>query len=303
MEIVYNIVVPIITSLLGGLIAGLFTFLGVKITLSHESKIHETDLKIKQEEQRKKENEKTIERNKRIILTRPEMAITKNNKSIKYVEEICLLPYIKPELYNEEKIFFGYSEDIFKEDYWNKYEVILQNIGKRTIDSAFLHIPYKSGFNIYSKTELMSWQEAYIANYYSDEQLISTPICPNEKIKIITYFPKISPELEDKCLDFYCCDEDDNYWYQRNVNANFKRESEITAPETFRMHLRQDCNYWFIYDHFYYDKNVKKSFNKNISSLLEKRKQKIWAETNQQEKFIIDVKHGEIALKYKLPLE
>lgn len=303
MDIVYYVVVPIFTSLLGGLIAGLFTFLGVKMTLSHERKIHEADLKIKQAEEHKKEIEKNIERNKRIILTRPEMTITKNNKSIKYVEEICLLPYIKPELYDENKILFDYSEDIFKEDYWNKYEVILQNTGKRTIVSAFLHIPYKSGFNIYGKLELMSWQEAYFSNYYGDENLISTPICPNEKIKIIIYFPKIAPALEDKCLDFYCCDEDDNYWYQRNVNANLKCESEITAPETYRMHLQQDCNYWFIYDQLYYDKSVKKCFKKDISSLLEKRKQKLWAETEKQEKFINAVNRGEIELNYKLPLE
>lgn len=49
MDIVYNLVVPIITSLLGGLIAGLFTFLGVKMTISHEKRVHEADLKIKQE--------------------------------------------------------------------------------------------------------------------------------------------------------------------------------------------------------------------------------------------------------------
>lgn len=31
MDIVYNVVIPIITSVLGGLIGGLFTFLGGKI--------------------------------------------------------------------------------------------------------------------------------------------------------------------------------------------------------------------------------------------------------------------------------
>lgn len=69
------------------------------------------------------------------------------------------------------------------------------------------------------------------------------------------------------------------------------------------MHLQQDCNYWFIYDHFYYDKNVKKCFNRNISSLLKERKQKLWAKTDKQEKFVNAVKRGEIALNYKLPLE
>ena len=35
MDTVYYVVIPIVTSILGGLIAGLFTFLGVKTTLNH----------------------------------------------------------------------------------------------------------------------------------------------------------------------------------------------------------------------------------------------------------------------------
>lgn len=36
MEIWFNVVIPIITSILGGLIGGLFTFLGVKLTIKND---------------------------------------------------------------------------------------------------------------------------------------------------------------------------------------------------------------------------------------------------------------------------
>lgn len=303
MDIVYNLVVPIVTSLLGGLIAGLFTFLGVKMTISHEKKAHETDLKIKQEEQHKKEIEKTFERNKRIIRTRPEMTISKAGGSIKKVEEVCLLPYIKPKLFDEKEIYFDYPEDIYNEEYWDKYEFILQNTGKREITSAFLQVPYKSSFNIYSKLVLMNWRSAYNKNYYRDVYALPSYIQPNEKIKVIVYFPKTVPQLKEEGLDLYFYDEDNNYWYQSLVNIKGRNEVEIIAPDAYFMHFQEDCNFWFIYNHLYYSMDVKKCFDKDISSLLEKWKRENWARTEKQEEFVRAVKCGEIALKYKLPLE
>ena len=236
MDIVYYVVIPIITSLLGGLIGGLFTFLGVKMTLTHERNLHNEDKKLREEEQHKKEIAKTIERNKRIILTRPEMTLSKSNGSIKKVGEVCLLPYYEPELIDEKRIKFIYPDDIFKEEYWDKYEFILQNTGKREIISAFLQVPYKSGFNMYSKIVLMNWQNSYITNYYSDIYLLPSYIRPNEKIKIIVYFPKIMQEFREAGLDLYFYDEDNNYWFQRLVNIKGKNEVEIIAPDAYFMH-------------------------------------------------------------------
>ena len=303
MDIVYNIVIPIITSLIGGLIGGLFTFLGVKMTLSHERKQHDEDKKLREEEQHKKETAKTIERNKRIILTRPKMTISKSDSSIKKVEEVCLLPYIKPKLFDEKIILFNYPNDIFKEEYWDKYEFVLQNTGKREIVSAFLQVPYKSGFNLYNKIELMSWQNSYFSNYYSDVCSLPSYIHPNEKIKIIVYFPKTVQKFREAELDLYFYDEDNNYWYQRLVNIKGKNEVEIIAPDAYYMHYQEDCNVWFIYDHLYYAKDVEKCFNKDIRALLEERKRKNWARTEKQDEYVSNIKCGEIALKYNLPLE
>ena len=304
MDTVYYVVIPIVTSILGGLIAGLFTFLGVKTTLNHEKKIREEDLKIKQEEQRKQEIEKNISRNKKIIQTRPKLTSVQDENDIKVIEEFCILPYVNPKLINEQLILFRYPDKIFLKEYWDKYELILQNTGKREIINSFLHLPYESEVNIYRKTELVKWQYEAIRDYYSDERSLISYIHPNEKITIIVYYPKSAPELEDVGFDLYMRDEDDNYWFQHCVNSyNGECDSQITSPETFRMHLKQDCNMWFVYDSFYYSKDVKKLFNKRLDNLLAERKKANWDRTEEQDRFVYDVKNGNIALNYKLPLD
>ena len=292
MEILYYIIVPIITSIIGGAVGGLFTFLGVKMTLTNEKKNREEELKSL-----------NIEKNKKIALTKPEMTITENEEDIKEIEEICLLPYVKPELFDKEKIIFNYTEEIYNEVTWDKYEIVLQNTGKRKINSAFLQIPYKSEVNIYTKSELMAWPNEYIINYYSDTAYLPNYISPDEKIKLIIYFPKDNKRLENLALDLYINDEDDNCWFQRCVNGINKIDPEIISPEAFRMHLRQDYYYWLIYDSLYYSKNVKRNFRVNIQDLLEERKKTCWDENKKHEAFVYEVKKGLKLLNYKLPLD
>lgn len=304
MDIVYNVLVPIITSLLGGLIAGLFTFLGVKMTLTHERKTREEDLKMKQAEQRKQEIEKNIIRNKKIIQTRPELKTPLNDDDIKSVEEYCILPYENPTLIDENLILFKYSDEIFKDDFWNKYELILQNTGKRIIRDSFLHLPYKSFVNIYLKSDLLRCRGGNVPDYYCDESLLPSYIHPNEKIKIVIYYPKATPKLKNVGFDLYMRDEDDNYWYQPCVNSyDGESESQVIPDDTFYMHLKQDFNYWLMYDKLYYSEGVEKLFKENLSDFLAKRKNLTHAKVREQEGYAYKVKKGEITLNYKLPLE
>ena len=149
----------------------------------------------------------------------------------------------------------------------------------------------------------MSWEGAYIRNYYSDVCVLPSYIRPNEKIKIIAYFPKFAPKLKKEGLDLYFYDEDNNYWYQSLINIPGRNEVEIIAPDAYFMHYKNDCNFWFMYEKFYYANDVEKCFKKNIRSLLEERKRKNVAREEKQAKFVQEVECGKIALKYKLPLE
>lgn len=299
MDVVYYVVIPIITSLFGGIVVWLFTFL-------HERKTRKEDLKIRQEDQKKQENEKIIERNKRIILTRPELTLTKNSDQIKAVEEFCLLPYEKPKLLDEEKMTFGYTDEIFNEDYWDKYEINLQNTGKREILVSFLQAPYDSKVNIYSKIELFGWQYAGARNYYNDERLLISNLHPDEKIKIIIYYPKNAKELGKVPLDVFMNDEDGNCWIQPYVNLVREFHSDVLAPDAFNMHLHQECNKWYVYDYLYRSKDTVKCFKRDIhrtlDRILEERNNSCRNKEDKYRKFVWDVNNGVIPLKYNLPL-
>lgn len=67
--------------------------------------------------------------------------------------------------------------------------------------------------------------------------------------------------------------------------------------------LSLDFLHFFVYDSFYYSKDVKKLFNKRLDNLLAERKKANWDRTEEQDRFVYDVKNGNIALNYKLPLD
>ena len=72
MEIWTGIIIPILSSIIGGLLGGLFTFLGIKITLKNE--------KIEKNEEKRL---RTINENLQIIKNRPILELTNKNSNVK----------------------------------------------------------------------------------------------------------------------------------------------------------------------------------------------------------------------------
>lgn len=296
MDLIYNILVPIITSVLGGLVGGLFTFLGVKMTLAHEKQIRIED-----------KMEKNRESNKLIVENRPKLQVVEDNgDNVDKVDtrEIFLIPYINPRLIDEKTIEFGYTDEIFSKDYWEKYEIILQNKGKRAIESFFLQLQYKSMVNVYSKTEITMWEKTWLGKYYQDTYNFMTGLQPGEKIKLIINYPKKYDKFKNIPLDVYMNDEDDNYWYQSYINfTDSKSDSEISAPDAFYMHIQEEYYKWFIYDHMYYAKDIDKSFRSlSIQGILERRKKACWNREEKQKLYVRKILNGEILLKHNYPL-
>ena len=52
MDFLYNIFIPIISSILGGLIGGLFTYLGVKLTIKNENELKKQERYEKNKEKK-----------------------------------------------------------------------------------------------------------------------------------------------------------------------------------------------------------------------------------------------------------
>lgn len=116
MDIV-NIVIPIVASILGGLVSGLFTYLGVKMTILNDRELKKQDI-----------YEKNKETNKAIIQNRPELKIIDKANTINKELEIFVLPYILPKLKTKEEIIFDYDQLKINDNFWQCHEILL--IGK-----------------------------------------------------------------------------------------------------------------------------------------------------------------------------
>jgi len=289
MDIVYNVAVPIITSILGGLLGGLFTFLGVKMTIKNDNELKKQELR-----------ERNKEKNKEIISNRPEFKVVQNKKTIKHEMEIYVLPYISPKLKTKEEIYFDYDKLNLKDDFWDCKETVICNAGKRAIETGFLQLEYKSGVNIYSKYEFYSWEKMpWAKNYYSDMQLLPGWIHPNECVKLKIYYPKGIKQLQNIRFNCYMYDEDGNDWYQDviNLKVNGNKSTPVSSSE-YVMHYRDEYYKWFIYDHMYYSKDIEKCFNTiGFEKTLQQRKEKLWKQEDENQKFKWAINNGDELLR------
>ncbi len=289
MEIVYNIVMPLITSILGGLIGGLFTFLGVKLTIKNENELKQKDV-----QEHNKEN------NKIIIQNRPELKVVETSDKISGQLEIYALPYMKPKLLTEEKIVFDYDNLNIDDDFWDCKETIICNSGKTAIETGFLQVAYNSNVNIYSKYELDSWKDLTWAKYYySDKYSLPSWIYPNECIKLKMFYPKNKLYIQTMILNCYFSDEYGNKWYQDVVNQKADGNKSIPiSPNEYILHKRDDYFRWYVYDKMYFNKDIEKCFNTtNFEKVLQERKEKLWQQQVENEKFIVAINTGEELLK------
>ncbi|MCI8436089.1 MAG: hypothetical protein HFK10_09080 [Clostridia bacterium] len=293
MEIVYNVIVPIIVAIIGGFVCGLFTYLGIEHSLRKNGS-----------ENGASKTERNQYRNSVIKMQRPELTIIENPFDIKDKLEIYLLPYINPILKDDETIEFQYTNEIYDENYWGKHEIILQNTGKRTIQTMFLQSQYENRANVYSNTELYAWQQMGFGNYYQDKLCCNIMLKPDEKFKLIIHFPLSFSWMENIPIDMYMRDEDGNFWHQFNVNYENHYDSAIIAPDAYYMHLRQEYYQWFVYDRMYYTDNIKKKFyaNSRINKVLEERKKANRARDEKHQNFIGNVNSGKIVLNHNYPI-
>ncbi len=289
MEIVYNIIVPLITSIIGGLLGGLFTFLGVKLTIKNEKELKQKDIQ-----------EHNKEKNETIIQNRPEFKVVEIAADVKTHLEVYALPYINPKLQTEDKIIFDYDNLNLSDDFWDCKETLICNCGKTAIEAGFMQVAYKSKINIYSKYELDSWRDSpWARNYYSDKYSFSTWISPNECINLKLFYPKNKQYLQDMVLNCYFSDEFGNKWYQDIINrkANGNKSTPI-SPNEYILHIQDDYYKWFVYDTMYYNKDIEKCFNAmNFQKTLQERKEKLWKQQNENEKYKVAVTTGEELLK------
>lgn len=201
--------VQIIASIIGGLIGGLFTFLGVLITILYQR------AKDKKEEQRLKE-----EKLKEEFISRPRLEIVKYKglslyESEKNVDVGMLIALIR-DFKNNGRAMFYYDEEIIKPEKWAFVEYELKNTGNTEIkDVCFSTAILKntSMFNTTIYENIMCYEYKFL-NYRVH---LNKNIKPGHKIKIRVYFISdkvVYSNIGGPLISLWLFDVYNNVWHQ-----------------------------------------------------------------------------------------
>lgn len=226
----------IIASILGGLVGGLFTFLGVWMTIQHENK------KTRQEDlKRQKEKEELLFEN------RPRLEIINYKKFNKYSAQrktdACVLLCSIKEYKNEGRAMFYYDESIIKPENWVCVEYILRNTGHTEIDHIYFstNLPKNTAlFNVLNEENIMCYESRFL-NYsvicektIKPQQTISVKVCYiSDKIVI--------SNMGSAPITIWMIDENRNWWLQplfapdnktyNSTRTSHKEWKEYTSEE------------------------------------------------------------------------
>lgn len=199
----------IIASVLGGLVSGLFTFLGVWLTIRHENK------KALQEElKRQKEKEEQLFEN------RPRLEIMGYKKLSKYsttkkVDISLLLCGIK-DYKNEGRAMFYYDPEVIESENWVSVEYTLRNIGHTEISHIYFSTNLPKNTSIFG-VENCENEMCYEKNFLNYSVILDKSVKPKESFKLkICYVDKkiIVSNMGNATITIWMVDEKNNWWSQ-----------------------------------------------------------------------------------------
>ena len=299
-DVVVNVVVPILSSCIGGFIGGLFTFLGVKITIHNSNKIHKEEMDLKEKENLEKQKKINQKINNKIITNRPELEIIEQKiDNIENNTKVYVLPYSDKATLTDNNIYFDYNrEELLKKSNWKHFNITFKNVGKTEIVRAFIQLPYKSGLNMYSIYDLNSIN---FNNHYSDSSRLNCNFSTDEYFKLTIYYPKNLNILQKLDFNIYFADKNENYWLQEFLKSSYTQSSFYISKLEYIENYKSNINETFIYDHMFFDdKNVIKKLPPTIKDeykFLQEKKDRVKKLMDKMEDFKNKLKNNEIALK------
>lgn len=201
--------IEIIASVLGGLVGGLFTYLGVKATIKHEN-----DKVLKEELKRQKEKEELTFEN------RPRLEIMGYKKLGKYSSQrrtdasvlLCGIEDYK----NEGQPMFYYDESTVKSENWVCVEYTLRNTGHTEIDHIYFStnlVRNTALFNVLDEENVM-YYENNLLNY---SVILEKTIKPQQTVSLrVSYINEkvIVSNIRSAPITIWMIDEKGNWWSQ-----------------------------------------------------------------------------------------
>lgn len=287
MEVWTGIFIPILSSIIGGLLGGLFTFLGVKLTLNNEKR-------LKNEEKRLK----TIDENLQIVKNRPILDLAKQKTNVEMSCNVFLLPIEKYKLISPTEIEYEFTTDYKNDNVWCKYSIFLKNIGNKKITRAFITTE-ENNILLYGESDIYNWNS--FKHYYNHIVLFQGNLGKNSICQINVHYPKTNNHLKDICFNIYFRDENGNFWKQDFVGNQYV---DITlcagiSPNEYSAYLRQDMFTFYAYHKAFFNK-CEIDFKHNTSEMLKILDDdlKKWNKEYQNfESFKHEYENGIIALK------
>ena len=226
----------IIASILGGLVSGLFTFIGVFLTICYQRK------KDKKEDKRIKENLEKEE-----FKDRPRLEIVDFYHESTFKEEenvdvgmlVCCIRKFK----NIERAMFFYDEEITQKEKWVYAEYVLKNTGNTEINEICFstNLPKNTSmFNTTTNENVL----CYNNNFLNYKVFLNKNVKPGQIIKIRVYFVSdkiVYSSFGNPLISIWLSDVNKNIWIQDLDAPNNKLyNSRRTTKQNFYAYTSED---------------------------------------------------------------
>lgn len=215
----------IIASVLGGLVGGLFTFLGVWMTIHHENK-----------KARREELKQQKEKEEQLFENRPRLEIMGYKKLSKYsisrkADISVLLCGIK-DYKNENRAMFYYDTEVVEPEKWVSVEYTLKNIGHTEISHMYFSTNLPKNTSLFG-IENGENEMCYENNLLNYSVILDKSVKPRESIKLrVCYIDEkiIVSNMGNATITIWMIDEKNHWWSQplfapENKIYNSKRSS------------------------------------------------------------------------------
>lgn len=229
----------IVSSVLGAFIGGLFTVLGVRMTIRHE-KNKERRKEIKEELQEQKEREEQINKDKpRLeIVDYTSIRKYKHSKSI----DACIMMCGVEGYENEPRSSFIYDKSLINQEDWVCVDYTFRNTGNTEIDHFYFstNLPDNTAiFNVKDNQYELFYQQCLL-NY---DVILEKYVKPNETFTLRVCYIKdklIRSIIKSATIVVWLIDVNGNWWEQplfapdnkiylptRSSNEAFRKETDI----------------------------------------------------------------------------
>lgn len=226
-------------SILGGIIGGLFTYLGVRMTLNYEDKKRKQDI-----------NNKAYEDRPRLEI----VSFTELGESSNTLDDNIAVLRFDCRINDKGETVFIYNDKVHNKDDYISYKYVLKNTGNTEIDNITFVSNFPKDTSIININNLYIYLNNQIINY--DVLLKKRFIKPNESVIVgISYIRDqiILSNLGSATIGIYVQDINGRYWYQplfapKNEIGNSTRTNLKELKNAIDIDIAIDCfegkEYW-----------------------------------------------------------